>query len=268
MATAWLTYAWKDNQEGDVDFIARELVRAGLLIKLDRWNLQPGRRLWEQIEKFITDPAECDGWIMYATQNSLASEACREELAYALDRALSTRGSTFPIIALVPSHVENGLLPAAIRTRLYVDLSDPDWKNRIVASVGNLDSVRGQAQLAPYVVIEHPPPAGFVLSLEVRPRAGVWHPFAVCVRLEEKDSIGLVLRDGPRGFVPSPTMGGFIGGGSTVSVDGKWHIEQGYAAGTPTHSYFLFCRQMPSVIGFGQLNTPGQMFFWPSGAMP
>src|SRR5258705_9124152 len=92
MATAWITYSWKDNQDGDVDFIAQELVRAGLAIKLDRWNIQAGKRLWEQIEKFITDADQCDGWIMYATQNSLASEPCREELAYALDRALSMRG--------------------------------------------------------------------------------------------------------------------------------------------------------------------------------
>jgi hypothetical protein len=82
MAAAWITYAWKDNEQGDVDFIVQELVRAGLVMKLDRWNLQAGRRLWEQIDRFITDPNECDAWIFYATQNSLASEACREELAY------------------------------------------------------------------------------------------------------------------------------------------------------------------------------------------
>jgi TIR domain len=263
MTTAWITYAWKDNQEGDVDFIAQELIRAGLAIKLDRWNLQAGRRLWEQIEKFITDPSQCDGWIMYATQNSLASEACREELAYALDRAMSTRGGTFPIIALLPSHAEGGLLPAAIRTRLYVDLSDPDWKDRIVAAIANRDRAKGKTEVTPYVVQLHPPPEGFALSLEVRPRAGVWHPFAACVRAEEKDASGLVLRDGPRGFVPLP-QSGFIGGGSGISNDRAWYFERGYVAATPTHSFFIFCKTIPSVIAFGQLNTTNQMFFWPS----
>ena len=261
MATGWLTYAWKDNQEGDIDFIAQELIRAGLAIKLDRWNIQAGRRLWEQIEKFITDQAECDGWIMYATQNSLASEACREELAYALDRALSTRGGTFPIIALVPSHVESGLLPAAIRTRLYVDLSDPDWKNRIVSAVANRNRIASPAQLDPYVIAVHPPPVGYALSIEVRPRAGVWHPFGACIKVAEKDAVGFVLRDGPRGFVPPPNSG-FIGGGSGLSDDKSWYFDRGYVAATPTHSFFIFCKRIPSQIGFGQLGAAGQMYFW------
>ena len=64
MATAWITYAWKDNEHGDIDFIAQELMREGLAIKLDRWNLHAGRRLWEQIEIFITDPKQCDAWII------------------------------------------------------------------------------------------------------------------------------------------------------------------------------------------------------------
>jgi hypothetical protein len=265
MATAWITYAWKDNEEGDVDFIAQELIRAGLAIKLDRWNLQAGKRLWEQIEKFITGPDECDGWIMYATQNSLASEACREELAYALDRALTARGGTFPIIALLPSRVESGLLPAAIRTRLYLDLSDPEWKDRIVDAIANRARTKSAAQLTPYVMKEHPLPEGFLLALEVRPRAGVWHPFGACVKAEEKDAVGFVLRDGPRGFVPSPTIGGFIGGGSGPSDDGKWHVEHGYAAATPTHSYYLFFKKLPSTFAFGQLGTSDQMFFWRPG---
>jgi hypothetical protein len=265
MATAWITYAWRDNQEGDLDFIVQELIRAGLAIKLDRWNIQAGRRLWEQIEKFITDPSQCDGWIMYATQNSLASEACREELAYALDRALSTRGGTFPIIALLPSHAEEGFLPAAIRTRLYVDLSDPDWKDRIVGAVANRQHVRSTAEMTPYFVKIHPAPSGFQLLLEVRPRAGVWYPFATCVDVREKDVVALVLRGGPRGFIP-PIEGLNIAGGTGLSGDGQWYIETGYQAATPTHSYYLFYKKIPSRLAFGQLDTPGQMFFWTPNA--
>ena len=240
---------------------SRMAVRAGLAIKLDRWNLQAGRRLWEQIEKFITDPGQCNAWIMYATQNSLASEPCREELAYALDRALSTRGVTFPIIALLPSHAEGELLPAAIRTRLSIDLSDPDWKDRIVAAVTNRDLPRGAAELTPYLVRIHPPPAGYQVLLEVRPRAGVWHPFGACVRADERDRVGLLVRDGPRGVVPRPE-GGYIGGGAGLSDDQKWYVEKGYLPSTPTHSFFLFCKALPSEIGFGQLGTASQMFFW------
>jgi hypothetical protein len=267
MATAWITYSWKDNEQGDVDYIVQELVRAGLKIKLDRWNLQAGRRLWEQIDKFIRDPNECDGWIFYATQNSLASEACREELAYALERALSSRGGAFPIIALVQSHMEGGLLPAAIKTRLYVDLTDPEWKERIVDAVTNRTSARAAAELTPSVSIEHPAPMGFAAAIEVRPRAGVWHPFAACVKPEERHAAGLVLRDGPRGFPPDPNNSGFIGGGTGMSDDQQWYVERGYNAATQTHSYYLFFRKVPSIFAYGQLGTPGQMYFFvPKGS--
>jgi hypothetical protein len=53
-----------------------------------------------------------------------ASQTNREERAYALDRALSTRGGDFPIIALFPSSVETSLIPASIRVRLDLDAGD------------------------------------------------------------------------------------------------------------------------------------------------
>src|SRR5689334_16947999 len=99
MATIWITYCWEDNKNRDVDFLAQELQAAGLTVKLDRWTLGAGKRLWEQIEKHIQDSKESDAWLIYATQNSLGSQACREEFSYALDRALQSRTETFPVIA-------------------------------------------------------------------------------------------------------------------------------------------------------------------------
>ena len=120
MATVWVTYAWDDNKDDDVEFIAQELQRTGLVVKLDRWNIGAGKRLWQQIENFICNPKDSNAWILYATSNSLGSEACKEEYAYALDRALHSRGAAFPIIGLFPSTVDNNLIPAGLRTRLYV----------------------------------------------------------------------------------------------------------------------------------------------------
>ena len=60
MATIWITYAWDDNKSGDIDFIAQELEQVGLNIKLDRWNIAAGKRLWDQIANFITSPNESD----------------------------------------------------------------------------------------------------------------------------------------------------------------------------------------------------------------
>ena len=40
MPTAWLTYAWEDNDRQDVDFIAQELERSGVAIQLAGTSVQ------------------------------------------------------------------------------------------------------------------------------------------------------------------------------------------------------------------------------------
>ena len=117
MKSIWITYSRKDNEEGDVDFIAQQLQRSGLRVELDRWELTAGRRLWEQIENKISDEGRCNAWLMIATNNSLSSEKCKEEYAYALDRALNSRGPSFPVIALFFETVDESLIPAGIKTR-------------------------------------------------------------------------------------------------------------------------------------------------------
>jgi hypothetical protein len=83
----WLTYAWKDNEDRDIDFIVQVLDGLTLDVRFDRRSLVPGQRLWTQIGGAITDPAECDAWGIVLTANSLTSQPCIEELCYALDRA-------------------------------------------------------------------------------------------------------------------------------------------------------------------------------------
>lgn len=176
--TAWLTYAWGDNKAGDVDFLAQELTQAGVDIRLDRWNLKAGRRLWEQIADFITNPKQSDAWLFYATQTSLGSEACKEEFAYALERAVQQRGREFPIIALFPATMDRELIPPGIRIRLYVSLAGPDWKERVVAGVeGRAPDIEIQ-KIQPYSISIHdlsvdPNYQGsHRICIEVRPRAG------------------------------------------------------------------------------------------------
>ena len=112
MAKLWIMYSWKDNEQKDVEYLAQQLIASGLQVELDRWVLTAGNRLWDQIAVFIDNPG-CNAWMIYATQNSLGSEACKEELAYALDRTLSQRGAQFPIIALFPSSVDRNSFRAA-----------------------------------------------------------------------------------------------------------------------------------------------------------
>ena len=53
MTKIWITYSWEDNKNNEVDFIAQELERNGAQVRLDRWDINAGRRLWEQIENII-----------------------------------------------------------------------------------------------------------------------------------------------------------------------------------------------------------------------
>jgi hypothetical protein len=258
MATVWLTYAWEDNKAQDVDFAAQELQRLGVHVKLDRWNLQAGRRLWEQIENFIQNPNECDAWILYATQASLGSEPCREEFAYALDRALKTRGGNFPVIGLFPASIDNSLIPAGIKTRLYVSLADQDWKERVKAAAEGRASNVQRSNIDPFDLTMHELPAGsehrFVI--EVRPRAGTWCPFFAAVSIAEQPHVSMHLLHGPRGRVP--TGGVLFTAGSTMTDDGQWHVAFAGNEATPTMSYYVFCKVKPSKLGFGVHNGDPQ----------
>jgi hypothetical protein len=132
MTKLWLTYAWKDNEDQDVDHVIQELKRVGLQVGFDRAHIIPGQRLWTQIDKAISDP-ETDAWAILATENSLRSEPCLEELAYALDRALRTRGTDFPLIGIFPAPIDRAIIPSAIATRLYVTLQQPNWPALVAA---------------------------------------------------------------------------------------------------------------------------------------
>jgi len=247
MNSVWITYAWEDNKEGDVDFAAQELIRAGLDVKLDRWNLGAGKRLWEQIESLIQDPSLSDGWTLYATQASLGNEKCKEEFAYALDRALDKRGGDFPIIALFPASVDNELIPAGIKTRLFVSLTDPDWKERIVAAVERRSPIITKPQVEPYSLSVHQ--SGEQYVIEVRPRGGTWSPFIAAIPIDEKDDVSPSLLHGAAKQIP--TGGMLVNSGEGISNDGRLLVVFAGNEATPTQSYFIFCKKLPSLLVFG-----------------
>jgi len=260
-----MSYAWKDNEFGDVDFTSQELINAGLQIRLDRWNIQAGGRLWDQIERFIQDPALSDAWILYATQNSLGSEPCREEFAYALDRALRTRGITFPVIGLFSGPVDTDLIPAAIRTRLYVSLTDPDWKERILAAAEGRNPSIQRNPIQPFQLTIHPgsPASGNKLAIEVRPRAGTWAPFFAAIPIGEKDQTGLGLSRGPKGSVPGGCVLHMTG--ECATDNGEWWVNFAQDDCTPTQSYYILCKTLPSRLAFGVNNGTPQFSVARSG---
>ena len=134
MKKLWLTYAWKDNEDKDIDYIIQELDKTDIEVKFDRRNLVPGQRLWTQIGEFVTDQNECDAWGIVLTRNSIDSEACVEELSYALDRALSSKGEHFPLFALL-HNISPKEVPPALKIRLCILLEDPDWVKQTAAAV-------------------------------------------------------------------------------------------------------------------------------------
>jgi hypothetical protein len=250
MAKIWISYAWADNNNQDVDFVAQELERAGLSVKLDRWNIGAGRRLWEQIETHICDPEQSDAWLLIATQNSLASEPCKEEFAYALERALKSRGGGFPVIALFLTHTDSSLIPAGIRTRLFVSITDPDWKERIVAAAEGRDHAASRPEVEPYSIRLHTIPGHprpFVI--EVRPRAGVWAPFIAGIPMAERDRVQPSIMVGPRD-VPTDTGVLFMSGEEPSADSSMWYMTASNQC-TPTESYYIWCVNLPTELLFG-----------------
>lgn len=249
MKKVWITYAWDDNEDQSIDFIAQELGAAGLEVKLDRWNIGAGKRLWEQIEHFICAKGGCDAWLFVATQASLSSEACKEEYAYALDRALSARGTTFPIIGLFTGTVDDDLVPAGIKTRLYVSMKDLDWKERIVAAAEGRDPHPNRQHVEPYYIKVHEKKsANHCYAIEVRPRAGTWAPFIVALPLEEKPSVDPFVVIGPKDV---PTDGGVLTMVKEVELPDRVWAHTSADECTPTRSYYIWCAKLPSWIQFG-----------------
>ncbi len=250
MATAFLTYSWADNSNADVDYVAQELEQAGLKVLQDKYTLGAGRRIWEQIGPAIQDLSSSDAWIIYATQASLTSEGCLEELAYALGRALSVRGAGFPLIGVFPSQVDSSLIPAAIRTRIYVSLTDPDWKERVVAATEGRHPAISRQPLEPYFIKVHElPPGCEKFAIEVRPRAGTWNPFTVAIKAAEQSvcRISTVVR------APNSPIGNSVVMGLMDVVDesqGRYFRVIGHEA-TPTNSGYIYCSKLPSELMFG-----------------
>ncbi len=251
MPTILITYAWDDNTDGDVDFIAQELDRAGLRARLDQWNIRAGGRLWDRIEGVIGGTTGPDGWLVVATAQSLGSKACKEEFAYALGRALARRGSDFPVIALFPGPVDEGLMPVGIRTCLSVSLADPEWAERVTTAIEGRSPSLVRPQLEPFTVhiYRHASAAERRVVIEVRPRAGTWSPFFAAVPLPEKDRVQPRIICGPRGRVPQGDAP--PDSGAAPSSDNAWWVLFAQSGATPTESYYIHCSERPGRLAFG-----------------
>src|SRR5262249_34075861 len=154
-----------------------------------------------------------------------------------------------PIIAVFPGPVDRDLIPAGIRVRLYVSLTDPDWVERVVAAVEGRATTVPKPPIKPYSISVHPyddPGGRWQYAIEDRPRAGVWSPFIAAVPLAERDQVNPFLRRGPFGHVPGPGMLHRVGEGE--SDDHQWWYCTAGEEATPTQSYYVLCAALPSKI--------------------
>ncbi len=251
MKKLWLTYAWKDNEDQDLDYIVQELDKLDLEVKFDRRNLIPGQRLWDQIGTQITDPDQCEAWGILLTSNSLKSGPCIEELAYALDRAIEAKGGHFPMFALMTDSITSKDLPPSLKVRLCIPLTNNDWKKQVEASCHKKPTGFTPQNLSDFVMTEHISDNGF--CLEIRPRFDRIAPVAIVVDLAEKVS-GNVFDSslGPAGRIPTGFVAHSRIDSETTLTDGTKAWVWGADNETnSTYSYFLFYKSRPKRIWFG-----------------
>ncbi len=252
----WITYAWSDNAEGDFDFLVQELSRAGVSAKYDKIALVPGRKLWAQIaDRISSDPLS--GWAYLVTPKSLASAACQEELAYALQRALETKGEEFPLIGLLHG-VSIRDVPLALRVRLCVNLANPDWIEEIRAALNGVVPRRSIPEQDSLVVKIHRGYLGQTdrLAIEIRPRFG-----------ELRYWRWAFPSSGPQPITwgTGPANGGGIGGTKREVIEGEFSDIAGtpmkfVGAGDPitpsASAYAVFDRDLPQKCFFGVAKEP------------
>lgn len=216
-------------------------------VRLDRTQLLAGKRLWDQIADEIDSP-HLDGWAIIVTENSLQSEPCLEEIAYALDRALRTRGSNFPLIGIFPTPVNRSIIPSALATRLYVTLKDRDWATRIADSLGGASTQRSPT-VEPYEFKIHRDGDDWVY--EMRPRDGVWQPASVVVLEGDFSSCHFphVTTLGRPNY--KPAMWSITDIQTTVASDGShwrgWSVEEQV---DNTKSLYLRSKKQLMRVGF------------------
>jgi hypothetical protein len=85
--------------------------------------------------------------------------------------------------------------------------------------------------------------------IEVRPRAGAWSPFLAAIPAVEMEEAGLSIMHGPAGRLP---QGGVLfNAGEGLTKDGQWAFALAGNEATPTQSYYITVKKLPSKLLFG-----------------
>ncbi len=260
----WLTYAWKDNDEGNFDYLVQELNAVGIETRYDKVAIIPGQRLWDQIANHIS-AADTQAWAYLITPNSLASQPCLEELAYAINRMLGSKNGQFPLIGLVVPGVSFDDIPVSLKVRLCVSLSNLNWKDQVRAALELRPPalVNNQQNQYIYSVTDEFNRTSQTTTIEIRTRFNEVHYWRVAV---------------PRGsnilnFGTGPAGGGQIGMAQFNVVQGIQGDLDEYAidvvgGGGPvtpgTSAYIVLEGARPPFVAFG---NAVEAFGLPVGSM-
>ena len=249
MAVVWITYEWADNEFRDVDFIAQELRRVGLQVKLKQWHLGGNQPLWDQVEPFVSEARRSNCWILIATRSGLQRTVRKEEVSYAIARAHETRGTAYPVITLFLTETDLSVVCAGGRDELEVSVTDPDWK-RCIAAAAEGSSGPASEEVPPFFLTIHQPPMRRQpIAIEVRPREGVWQPFCAAIPFKERRRVQPSIMVGPS---HAPTASGNLSGfRAGPSRDRSLWLLNAANPGTPTESYYIWCDELPTELIFG-----------------
>lgn len=253
----WITYAWVNNRDGDFDYLAQELEAIGVKTSYDKIALTTGRRLWDQIAKNINSP-EIKAWAYLVTPESLASQPCREELEYAINRALKEKENEFPLIGIIHG-VAFSDLPPALQVRLCVSLDSPNWKEEIRSGLTGKPPKQARQDLSHYIWKMHISSNQTSGTFEIRPRFGNISPWIIAIP-----------KDGPQPFNwgTGPADSQKIYSTQSGVSMGELDLEDGtysfFSSESPinssTSAYLEFGKIPPSLIRFGLITQTGYTF--------
>lgn len=128
----FLSYSWTSPEYSDtVERLAQDLAAAGIHVTLDQWDLTEGQDKYAFMERCVTDPAVTKVLILvdpaYAEKaDARAGGVGTETLIITPEVYGSADQQKF--IPVLMARDEEGVarLPAYLRGRIYIDLSDPE----------------------------------------------------------------------------------------------------------------------------------------------
>ena len=105
-----------------------------------------------------------------------------------------------------------------------------------------------RAKIEPYDLTVHEPLRG-AMVIEIRPRTNTWSSFMTAIPAAERKQLEPSIMHGVAKTIPLAGVLDTVR--SELSRDSKWWLMSAPNKATPTQSYYLFCKRLPSMIVFG-----------------